>query len=102
MTDDEWNQGFARSLGAYLSGRGLYERDEYGKPVEDDDLLLLINAHTDVIPFSPAQRQRRCGVALDLDTDQADGMPAQDVHAPGSEYPLQGRSLALFVRPRAR
>ena len=41
MTDEEWNKGFARCLGAHLSGGGLSERDESGKPVEDDNLLLL-------------------------------------------------------------
>jgi isoamylase len=101
MTDDEWSQGFARSLGAHLSGRGLSERDEYGKPVEDDDLLLLISAHDDVIAFRLPDGSNDAPWLLQLDTHTEDGLPAQESHAAGSEYPLQGRSLALFVRPRA-
>jgi glycogen operon protein len=100
MTDEEWNQGFARCLGAHLSGRGLTERDEYGHPVEDDDLMLLLNAHDDVIPFQlPHQGNDMHWQAL-VDTDTPDGVPAQPDWAPRAEYPLQGRSLVLLFRPR--
>ena len=51
MDDEEWAQGHARCLGAHLSGRGLSERDEHGVPVEDDDLMLLLNAHHETIDF---------------------------------------------------
>ncbi|HSV20897.1 MAG TPA: glycogen debranching protein GlgX [Casimicrobiaceae bacterium] len=102
MTDEEWNSGFARSLGAHLSGRGLTERDEHGKPVEDDDLLLLINAHDDVVPFRLPTAGNGAPWLVRLDTHTGDGQPEQESFAPDSEYPLQGRSLVLLCRPRPR
>ena len=99
MTDDEWNQGFARSLGAHLSGRGLTERDEFGKPVEDDDLLLLLNAHDEEIQFRLPDSNAEPWHAR-VDTDSETGVPAQDVYASGGEYPLRGRSLVLLCHPR--
>ena len=99
MTDDEWSHGFARCLGAHMSGRGLSERDERGVPVEDDDLMLLLNAHDAEIPF-------RLGNAegepwhVRIDTDTETGEPRQPVYTPGANYPLQGRSLVLLCRPR--
>ena len=102
MTDEEWNQGFARCLGAHLSGRGLSERDEHGRPVEDDDLLLLINAHDDVIPFRLPPAPNGSSWHARLDTQADDGTPPQDTLAPGTDYPLQGRSLVLFCSPRER
>ena len=60
MTDEEWNQSFARCLGVFLHGGGLTERDERGRPVQDDDLLLLLNAHHDEVPFTlPGEAQVR-------------------------------------------
>jgi glycogen operon protein len=100
MTDDEWNQGFARCLGAHLSGRGLTERDELGKPVEDDDLVILLNAHHDVIPFKLPGNGDGAQWEARIDTDVAHGVPGQVIWAPQSEYPLQGRSLVLLCRPR--
>ena len=101
MTDEEWNQGFARCLGAHLSGRGLTERDELGKPVEDDDLLLLLNAHDETIPFRLVTGSGEPW-QVRIDTDSESGAPAQDVYPSGGEYPLRGRSLVLLCRPRAR
>jgi glycogen operon protein len=99
MTDDEWSQSFARSLGAHLSGRGLTERDEFGKPVEDDDLLLLLNAHDEEIHFRlPNDNAEPWHVLVDTDSEM--GEPAQEVYASGGEYPLRGRSLVLLCRPR--
>src|SRR5262249_4172628 len=89
MTDDEWSQGFARCLGAHLSGHGLTERDDYGKPVEDDDLVLLINAHDDVIPFRLPPAWNGSLWHARLDTHADDGTPPQETLAPGTEYPLQ-------------
>jgi glycogen operon protein len=99
MSDEEWTQGHARCLGAHLSGRGLSERDEYGVPVEDDDLMLLFNASDQEIEF-------RLGMNGDapwhvrVDTDSESGVPAQTEYATGAAYPLRGRSLVLLCRPR--
>jgi glycogen operon protein len=99
MSDEEWTQGSARCLGAHLSGRGLSERDERGVPVEDDDLMLLLNAADEQIDF-------RLGDGggepwhVRIDTDSESGVPAHEIYAAGENYPLRGRSLVLLCRPR--
>jgi glycogen operon protein len=100
MTDEEWTAGFARCLGAQLSGHGLTERDERGKPVEDDDLLLLVNAHDDAIPFKLPSGGKTGQWLVRLDTDTSDGTVPREAFEPDTEYPLQGRSLVLLCRPR--
>src|SRR3569832_2989947 len=52
MSDEEWHHAYARSLGMYLAGRAVGERDQIGRPVEDDDYLLLLNAHHEKVPFT--------------------------------------------------
>ena len=99
MTDDEWNQSFARCLGASMSGHGLSERDDRGRPVQGDDLILLLNAHHDLIPFKLPNGEGTQWEAL-IDTAAEDGRPARREFGKGEEYPLQGRSLALLRRPR--
>jgi glycogen operon protein len=101
MTDEQWSQGDARCLGAHMSGRGLSERDERGAPVLDDDLVLLLNAHHDTVAFRLPNGNGAAWQAL-IDTDAADGVPAEASRAADSEYPLRGRSLVLLRRERAR
>ncbi|MDY6812549.1 MAG: glycogen debranching enzyme GlgX, partial [Pseudomonadota bacterium] len=52
MEDEEWNHAFARSLGVFLGGEMLGEYDRRGRPVRDDNFLLLLNAHHEPVPFT--------------------------------------------------
>ena len=98
MTESDWKLPFARCLGALHPGR-RQERDDYGTPVEDDDLLLLFNAHHEEVPFSlPGERDARWDAVVD--TVFADGVPQVRSYGAAAIYPLQGRSLALLTRAR--
>jgi glycogen operon protein len=100
MSEEQWKQPFARAVGVFLSGRELPERDERGRPVEDDDLLLLFNAHHDAVEFALPGGQEERWDAL-VDTGFADGMPQVRAHPAGAAYPLQGRSVVLLLKPNA-
>jgi glycogen operon protein len=101
MTDEEWNQSFARCLGVFMAGRGLAERDEHGNPVEDDDLLLLLNAHHERIEFRlPGGPPVLWRVLVDTHAD--DGLPPRECFPSGASYPLEGRTVALLRFERSR
>ena len=46
MTDEDWDVGYARSLGVFLNGNAIQSHDERGRSITDDSFLLLFNAHT--------------------------------------------------------
>ena len=99
MSDEEWEKHHARSLGVYLAGAGLTETDSHGRPLRDDNFLLLFNAHHDVVPFRlPAYGGR--WVAM-LDTSHQDGLAPDGTLDSGAEYALNGRSLALLLHAKA-
>ena len=100
MSDEEWGQSFARSLGVFLAGRAIDEQDERGCPVVDDDLLLLMNAHHEAVPFTLPHIDAARWV-LAFDTRLASEPTGEDRFGPGEVYALQGRSLALLIRPRS-
>jgi isoamylase len=96
MSDEDWGKSFARSVGVLISGRGLTERDELARLVEDDDVLLLLNAHDETIDFTlPGGEEERWDAVLDTSSEAVDGKP----YATATTYPLQARSLALLVKP---
>jgi isoamylase len=97
MTDQEWNQDFARSLGVTLSGQAVDEVDERGQRIQDDNFLLLINAHHEEIPFTLNAPNGNSGWVAIVDTSCQTTQRADVFYVAGSQYPLQARSLALLV-----
>jgi glycogen operon protein len=99
MSPEHWARSSARALGVLISGHGLTERDELGRPVEDDDLLLLLNAHDDSVAFSlPGAEGERWDALLDTGHDGFEGRS----YGRGATYPLAAHALALLVKPNRR
>jgi len=102
MSDAEWGQSFVRCLGICLVGRALDEQDERGRPITDDDLLVLLNAHHEEIPFLLPNLDGASGWEVLIETRYDAGWPPERVRLqPGELYPLQGRSVALLAQLRA-
>jgi len=51
MTDEDWQNGYAKSLGVFLNGDAIPTVDTRGDPIVDDSFYLLFNAHYDAISF---------------------------------------------------
>ena len=99
MTDDEWKQSHAQTLGVLLSGEALDERGDRGEAIKDNNFLLLLNANHEAKPFTlPTIAQDAHWRAL-VDTTWNDHT-RRSMHESGQPYPLQGRSLALLIEHR--
>ena len=96
MTDEEWNQEFARSLGVSLAGEAVNDVDERGQRIRDDNFLLLMNAHHECVTFVlPAHRR---GVRWEgvLDTAADSSKKRGSIFKGGQPYQLEARSLAVL------
>jgi glycogen operon protein len=91
MTEGDWKLPFARCLGMLLLGDRVAERDASGAPIEDDDLLVLVNAHHEPIDF----RLPDDGWQALLDT-------AGEAAAAAKSYPLKERCVVLLAKARSR
>jgi isoamylase len=93
MSDEEWEAGWNRALGVLLGGGVLGEVDEAGEPVEDDTLLLLLNAHSDAVDFQlPGEPSERWEVLLRTTCQATD----VNQHHAGTAIQLENRSLMLL------
>lgn len=97
MTDEEWNQEFARCLCVSLSGEAVDEVDERGQPIRDENFLLLLNAHHEEIPFVLPAPAPDAGWIAVIDTSCQTMQHPDEFYSGGISYPLQPRSLALLV-----
>ena len=95
IAGDGWHSASAHCLGVFLSGHGLAESDAHGDALDDDDLLLLLNAHHESVSFVlPKPRLTHWRVLVD--TSAGDDAPLARPLSFGDSYPLQGRSIAVL------
>jgi len=96
MTDEEWQQSFARCLGLFLAGEGLNEYDDHGQPITDVNFLMLLNAHHDEIGFVLPSYHLGASWKAELDTSRDEGLGQDGIYESGQSYPLHGRSFVLL------
>ena len=102
MTDEEWNSSFARSLGLQMSGLLEDEYDAQGRPEEDDDILLLLNADQDEIIFELPPFPEEARWEVFMDTAYSAGLKTDGFFKPGGTYTLKPRSMVVLVNARRR
>ena len=99
MTDDDWNNGFARCLGLRLAGDAIEEVDARGNRILDDTLLILLNAHHEPVSFVLPAHRRKVRWQVVFDTKEEKIKRRQRLIRGGTEYPLEARSVALLRLP---
>jgi isoamylase len=94
MDDAAWHASSVRTLGMLLSGSAIEEVNERGEPITGDTLLVLLNGHSDAVPFmlpSVGDDQPWQSVIDTFDPHAADW-----VSQAGVPCTLQGRSIAVL------
>jgi isoamylase len=102
MSDSEWSQSYARSLGVYFSGEGLTEKDGRGRPLSDASFVVLFNAHHDGIQFQLPTFTPEARWLLVMDTSHEEGLARGNAVDAGGVYALKGRALALLQQQIGR
>ncbi|MGP4000172.1 glycogen debranching protein GlgX [Streptomyces sp. 8N706] len=96
MTESDWYAPTA-TLGMYLSGRDLPQRDERGSPVTDDSFLAVLHADPEPGRFPLPGPPWAAAYELLVDTAREDqSEPPGTRHAAGSPFLLPARSVVLF------
>ncbi len=92
MTEEDWRNGYARSLAVFLNGEDLGAPDPRGRRPRDDSFFLLLNAHDQPLRFTlPRGPYGRRWMRI-LDT--ADPLPR--FYRAAGQVPVAARSLALL------
>jgi isoamylase len=99
MSDEDWQSGFARSLGVFLNGDAIPGLDPRGERVVDDTFYILFNAHHEPIPFRlPARADWGERWTKVFDT-ALDGVKQTDeTFTAGGEVPVEGRTVVVLMR----
>jgi glycogen operon protein len=98
MSQEDWDNGIAKSVSVYLNGDAIGAVDQRGEPVTDETFLLLLNAWHEPIDFTlPPGRWADAWVRV-IDTATGECGEGEDQLKAGEEVAVEGRSLVLLRR----
>jgi isoamylase len=97
MTDADWDQGYAKSLGVFLNGKTIPNPNPRGEPVQDDHFYLIFNAHHEPLTFTLPDVRWAKSWLLELATDSGWTLDeaAQSCRA-GEQLEIAARSLVVL------
>jgi glycogen operon protein len=100
MSEEDWQAGFAKSLGVFLNGRAIPTPNERGEPVVDDTFYAMFNASHEALDFTlPAAKWGKKWVELletDESSDEMDEQKSGGTFKPGATIAVQAWSMALL------
>ena len=100
MSEEAWNQDFAKSLGVFLNGRGLRAVGDKGEHIADDSFYIIFNAHHDALPFvlPPEKFGRTWLKVLDTSDGLIDDNGVEEYGA-GDAIKVEGRTVVVLKEP---
>lgn len=98
MTEEHWNEGFAKALGIFLNGEGIQSPDARGERVVDESFYVLFNAHHEPLQFTLPKRDWGDEWVVVLDTARSTPGAEEQPQKAGQEVPVESRSLKVLRR----
>ncbi|MBC7552376.1 MAG: glycogen debranching protein GlgX [Taibaiella sp.] len=98
MNEEDWNAGYAKSLGVYLNGMGIKSPDDKGDRITDDSFYIIYNAYEGDLNYKmpPAKFGEAWEKVLDTDSEAA----PQGLLKPEQEAKVKGRSVSVWMHKR--
>jgi isoamylase len=95
MQEENWQNDFAKSLGIYFNGHGIYWPGPKGEHIVDDSFYVIFNAHVEPLAYKLPEEKYGDKWIKVLDTDQNS---INDVEE-GAEFFNAGNTL--MIEPHA-
>ncbi len=104
LADRDWFDSGLRTIGMYLDGRGLRDRDRRGQLIVDDSYLFILHAGDDPITFTLPDAPWADAYEVVIDTTYATGEPdpgSPEIPA-ATPLPIGSRTSMLLRVQHAR
>src|SRR5439155_13789728 len=96
MTEENWKNDFAKSLGVFLSGHGLRTVNNKGKKILDNSFYVVFNAYDGQLDYQlPSEKYGESWVKV-LDTHENFIKEEGEIFQAGDKISVQGRSVILL------
>ena len=96
MTDEQWEIGYAKSIGVFLDGNQIPSPGPQGQRISDDSFLLFFNAHYETMEFTLPSELEEKQWAKVIDTKEPRFVQEEIVFTKGQAVPVTERSLVVL------
>jgi isoamylase len=100
MSDENWNNDYAKSLAVFLNGQGLHTTTYEGEPIVDDSFYIVFNAHYEELEFVLPNEKFGKQWRKIVDTSQTDLNGENGDFGPGDKIIVNGRTAMLFINTK--
>lgn len=98
MSDEEWDIGYAKSIGVFLDGGQIPSPGPQGQRISDDSFLLFFNAHYEMIEFAVPDGLSTKEWTVVIDTKEPRFVKEEKVYTGSQAVPVTGRSVVVLRR----
>ncbi|MEP6481546.1 MAG: glycogen debranching protein GlgX [Rhodoglobus sp.] len=94
MTEQDWDTSFVKSIGVFLNGAGVRQRDRRGKALTDVNFVMYFNAHDQGVEFTLPSEEYSPAWDVVVDTTADASLPVRQVA--GATMIVGGRSVIVM------
>jgi glycogen operon protein len=95
MAEENWGEGFAKSLGIFLNGSTIPNPNPRGEPVTDCSFYVILNAHHEPLEFTLPSAEWGERWVKELDTSSG-WIDEEEIFEAGGLIKIQSRSLVVL------
>ena len=98
LSDEHWNNDFAKSLAVFINGRALRTRNEVGEALIDDGFYVIFNAHWEPVDYKLPDALYAKSWTKIIDTTEDEVTDTETYNAQDT-ITVGGRSIVLLHHP---
>jgi isoamylase len=100
MSEEHWNQDFAKSMAVFLNGQGIRSVGPKGEQVTDDSFYIIFNAHHEPLEFKlPARRYGTNWIKV-IDTSSSIIADDTGTYSARESITAESRSIVVLRKPK--
>ncbi|AFY87037.1 glycogen debranching protein GlgX [Chroococcidiopsis thermalis] len=96
MDQEQWEIGYAKSMGVFLNGNMIPSPGKQGQRISDDSFLIFLNAHYETLEFNLPQGMQDNQWVLVIDTKEPRFIQEESIYTGDRTVPVTARSLVLL------
>jgi isoamylase len=96
MTEENWQQDFAKTIGIFLNGLGLRCLGANGEKLTDDNFYIMFNAYHEPVEFNIPAEKFGCFWIKIIDTYKGIVCDKGKTHKPCENITVQGNSIIML------